>query len=303
MKDGILNVYKDKGYTSHDVVAIVKKITRKKCGHTGTLDPDATGVLPICLGRATRLADYIMADEKEYIADVIFGAETDTQDASGKVIEKVNFSFSEEQFGVALASFIGEYSQIPPMYSAKKQNGKKLYELARSGAEVVREPRLVHIFHIKVLEKNLPYRVKIKVRCSKGTYIRTLCSDLGKRLGGFAHMGSLIRTRSGNFNIENSITIEEIRRLAETGTLDELVIPMVNALSFTKATVSEKCEKAMYNGTALKIIDVVIDREPANGETVLMLNNEGVLVGLYEYSQARFKAKAIVYQDPSLPPS
>jgi len=294
MKDGILNIYKDKGYTSHDIVAIIKKVTRQKCGHTGTLDPDATGVLPICLGKATRLADYIMDDEKEYVANVIFGTETDTQDASGKVIDEAVFSFSDEQFMEAVASFIGEYSQIPPMYSAIKQNGKKLYELARSGAEVVREPRLVHIFHIEVLEKDLPRSAKILVRCSKGTYIRTLCSDLGKRLGGFAHMGSLVRTRSGNFNIENSITIEEIRRLAEAETLDELVISMESALSFAKATANEDCEKAMYNGVALKLSDVVIEREPTEGETVMLLNKEGILVGLYEHSQMRLKPKMIL---------
>jgi len=294
MKDGILNVYKEKGYTSHDVVAIIRKLTRQKCGHTGTLDPDATGVLPICLGKATKVADYIMATDKVYMAEVIFGTETETQDAAGKVIaEKRGFAFSEEQFDEVVKSFLGEYSQIPPMYSAIKQNGKKLYELARSGAEVERQPRLVHIFDIKVLDKDLPNYAKILVNCSKGTYIRTLCSDMGKMLGGFAHMGSLERTRSGYFNVENSIYIEEIRQKAADGTLGEYIIPIEKILPYKNVTANEECEKIMYNGGTLKLSDVHISCGIENGETIMMFNKENILVGLYEFVNETFKPKTI----------
>lgn len=203
--DGIINVYKEKGYTSHDVVAIVRKtLNIKKVGHTGTLDPDAEGVLPVCIGQATKLADYIMAERKSYRAEITFGAETTTQDASGEVVEKFDYEFNEEALREAVKSFIGKQTQLPPMYSAIKVNGKKLYELAREGKEIERKTRNIEIFDIKIVDIMPPDRAIIDVDCSKGTYIRSLCSDIGKKLGWGAYMSQLTRTASGNFHIEDT---------------------------------------------------------------------------------------------------
>ena len=298
--DGVINVHKNKGYTSHDVVAIVRKTfsgavgTKIKVGHTGTLDPDATGVLPVCLGKATKIADYIMADVKAYTAEIIFGTATDTQDASGSVIAEKATNFTEEQFHAALESFIGEYTQIPPMYSAVKVGGKKLYELAREGKEVARKPRLVEIFGITVQSAELPRRAVICVECSKGTYIRTLCADLGERLGGLAHMGELTRTRSGNFCIENSVEIDEIKRRAGEGTLCEIVTPIEQALPLPQAVACEACEKIMYNGGKLNSRDMTFRREPNEGELLFVVNKEGALVGLYEYTQGILKPRTML---------
>ena len=211
--DGIINIYKEKGFTSHDVVAVVRRtIGQKKVGHTGTLDPDATGVLPVCVGKATKLADYIMASEKTYIAEVTLGAFTDTQDSSGNILDRHEVDFDEEKIRTAINSFIGNLQQTPPMYSAIKINGKKLYELAREGKEVERKKRNITIFNIEILSFNPPDKFVMKVDCSKGTYIRTLCDDIGRKLGCGAYMSSLERTRSGSFVKENSITLDELRR-------------------------------------------------------------------------------------------
>ena len=184
MINGILNVYKEAGYTSHDVVAKLRGICRqKKIGHTGTLDPDAVGVLPVCLGNATRLCDMLTDKSKEYEAVLLLGKVTDTQDISGKVLEEHPVPAEEEKAVEAVLSFLGKYEQIPPMYSALKVNGKKLYELARAGKEVERAGRPVEIRQIEILSAALP-EITFRVVCSKGTYIRTLCHDIGARLRG-----------------------------------------------------------------------------------------------------------------------
>lgn len=212
--NGVVNINKPKGFTSHDVVAKLRGIlSTKKIGHTGTLDPDAVGVLPVCVGRATKIADMLTATEKEYVAEITLGSETDTQDSSGTVLNSVKVCVTEDDIQKAVSEFVGEISQIPPMYSAIKQDGKKLYELAREGKEVERKPRIVEIKEIEVtgfdLENN---KFTMRVACSKGTYIRTLCNDIGRKLGCFAHMSYLQRTKSGRFTIEGTYSLEDIEK-------------------------------------------------------------------------------------------
>lgn len=210
MISGIINVYKEKGFTSHDVVAKLRGILRqKKIGHTGTLDPDAEGVLPVCLGKATKVCDLLTDKDKEYEAVLLLGKATDTQDISGKVLKESPVSCQEEEVRAIIAGFVGNYSQIPPMYSALKVDGRKLCDLARAGKEVERAPRNVQIFSIDILEIALP-RVRMRVHCSKGTYIRTLCHDIGQALGCGGTMAALRRTRVGQFDIGQAVTLDEL---------------------------------------------------------------------------------------------
>lgn len=203
MINGIINVYKEAGFTSHDVVAKLRGILKqKKIGHTGTLDPDATGVLPVCLGKGTKLCDMLTNTDKTYEAVLELGITTDTQDISGRVLKQNEVSIHEDEIIECIEGFVGECMQIPPMYSALKVNGKKLYELAREGIEVERKPRKVVFREIEILDVSLP-RITLKVTCSKGTYIRTLCNDIGEALGCGGCMKSLIRTRVGIFAIED----------------------------------------------------------------------------------------------------
>ena len=220
MVNGILNVYKEKGYTSHDVVAKLRGIVgQKKIGHTGTLDPDAEGVLPVCLGRATKVCDMLTEKDKTYEAVLLLGKETDTQDISGTVLRVGETEgLTQEQVKDCVMSFVGEYDQIPPMYSALKVNGKKLYELAREGKTIERKSRKVEIKEIRILEMALP-RVRMEVSCSKGTYIRTLCHDIGEKLGCFGCMESLLRTKVSRFEIESSLKLSEIQKKSEEGKL------------------------------------------------------------------------------------
>ena len=200
MINGIVNIYKEKGYTSHDVVAVLRKVVgQKKIGHTGTLDPDATGVLPVCLGRATKVCELLTDHDKTYEALLLLGKTTDTQDISGEVLEERDpGNLTEEEVRSCIESFIGEYDQIPPMYSALKVNGKKLYELAREGKTVERKSRKVQIHGIRILEMNLPH-VRMEVDCSKGTYIRTLCHDIGEKLQVGGCMEELQRKKERRF--------------------------------------------------------------------------------------------------------
>lgn len=208
--DGILNIYKEKGYTSHDVVAILrKKLSIKRIGHTGTLDPNAEGVLVVCLGRATKAVTYLEADSKRYIAELTLGVTTDTGDIWGNVLSEKDVVLSEDEIKSAILSFKGKMSQVPPMYSALKVNGKKLYELAREGIEVNRKARDIEIFDIDIIEIN-NNKVRFEVFCSKGTYIRTLCEDMGAKLGVGGTMSALERIQAGNFKKETTIKLDEI---------------------------------------------------------------------------------------------
>lgn len=282
ISDGIINVYKEKGYTSHDVVAIIKKMTHLKTGHTGTLDPNAEGVLPVCLGRATKLSDYIAAEIKQYTATVAFGTATDTQDSSGAVIQTKPLIAAKEEAERAIMSFVGDYLQTPPMYSALKVGGKKLYELARQGKEVERKSRLIHIYDIKILKFDYPDSAEIAVTCSKGTYIRTLCADIGERCLCAAHMGDLLRTKTGNFELSQSKKLSEIKEAVEAGRLGEIIIPMGNALSgLAKVTVSAEADKLLYNGARVDLKFVNSQSELADGEKILAYDKNESLVGIY----------------------
>ena len=283
--DGIFNIYKEKGFTSHDVVAIVRRtIHMKKVGHTGTLDPDAEGVLPVCVGKATKLSDVIMDGRKSYRAMLRLGMTTTTEDASGEVLETKEVDFNEDKIREVVASFIGRLEQVPPMYSAVKVNGKKLYELAREGKEIERKSRTIEVYDIRIRQFLPPDRVEIDVDCSKGTYIRTLCSDIGKALGCGGHMAELLRTRTGAFSLENAIRLDELKALAEQEKVETVLLTMEEALEdFPVVKVSEKSQKFLYNGG--KIQERFLTEKPAvltEGEIVATYDYENNLVGLYE---------------------
>ncbi len=258
--NGIIIVNKEKGFTSHDVVAKLRGILRfKKIGHTGTLDPDATGVLPVCVGKATKVCDLLTDREKTYVAVVKLGVTTDTQDMSGTLQSEQEVTADEAQVRDAIMSFVGGYEQIPPMYSALKVNGKKLYELARQGKEIERQPRHVDIPNIKIIEIGIPC-VRFVVECSKGTYIRALCADIGARLGCGAAMESLKRTRVGNFKIEDAVTLREVERLVETGDCEKYIItPDSIFMEYEGAVVKPEAEHALLNGN--KLSSGHLDRE------------------------------------------
>lgn len=211
--NGLINVYKEKGWTSFDVVNKLRNLLKvKKCGHTGTLDPEAMGVLCICIGKATKLADKLTASDKEYETVMLLGKTTDTQDITGVVTKESKVMVSERDVLDAIFSFVGEGEQIPPMYSAKKVKGKKLYELAREGKVIERKPSPINIYSIDVLEVNLP-RVKMRINCSKGTYIRTLCNDIGESLGCGGVMEELLRTKACGFSVTESVKVSDIQEL------------------------------------------------------------------------------------------
>ncbi len=266
MINGVVNIYKEAGFTSHDVVAKLRgMVKQKKIGHTGTLDPAAEGVLPVCLGNATKLCDLLTDWDKTYEAVLLLGVETDTQDCTGRILGESPVEASEEQVGRAVFSFLGDYDQIPPMYSALKVGGKKLYELAREGKEVERSPRRVQIYSLEILHMELP-RVRLRVTCSKGTYIRTLCHDIGKRLGCGGCMESLLRTRVGLFDVENSLRLSRLEQMlcpeGETPlspgdpALEERLgeyLTRVDALfpEYGRCVLLPQGDKAVYNGNAL----------------------------------------------------
>lgn len=249
--NGIIIIDKPLGKTSHDMVYFMRKLTGiKKVGHTGTLDPEATGVLPICIGSAAKAADMLTLSDKRYTAELVLGMTTDTQDASGEVLTECAVNLTYEEIASAVKSFEGETDQIPPMYSAIKQNGKKLYELARKGIDVERKKRKITIHEINILDiDTVDYRIKIDVLCSKGTYIRTLCEDIGIKLGVGAYMNALRRTRTGPFSLEESYTVEELRRLNEAGTLNSAVIPIDFVFrEYPALKLNEKQTKSITNG-------------------------------------------------------
>ena len=236
--DGIFNIYKEKGFTSHDVVAIVRRtIHMKKVGHTGTLDPDAEGVLPVCVGKATKLSDVIMDGRKSYRAMLRLGVTTTTEDASGEVLETKAVVFDEGKIRAAVAAFIGRLEQVPPMYSAVKVNGKKLYELAREGKEIARKARTIEVYDIRIRRFLPPDRVEMDIDCSKGTYIRTLCADIGKALGCGGHMAELLRTATGSFSLENAIKLDDLKALAEQERAEDALLTMQEARGLSRSEV------------------------------------------------------------------
>jgi len=278
MYSGIINIFKEKDYSSNDAVQIVKKITKSKAGHTGTLDPQATGVLPICLGRATKIADYIMDGTKEYVAKVILGTATDTQDSHGEVIASSGHIPGMDDVLAILPKFLGDVVQTPPMYSAIKVKGKKLYEYARAGVEVERKQRQINISGIDVLRWDMPRGFVIRVACSKGTYIRTLCADIGETLGTHAHMGKLIRTRSSSFTVANSVSLADLREID----IAKVLLPIESALShLPKVSVSEGGYKYLQNGNKIPL--ELVDAADFSGHPppYLVFDHEGKLGGIF----------------------
>ena len=252
--DGIINVYKEKGYTSHDVVAKLRGILhQKKIGHTGTLDPDATGVLPVCLGKATKVCELLTDKKKTYLAVVRLGVQTDTQDLTGTIVEEKEVQVTGEQIRETAAFFLGEYEQIPPMYSAVKVNGKRLYELARQGKEVERKARKVHIYTCDIREIDLANNeFLMEVTCSKGTYIRTLCQDIGEKLGCGAAMASLVRLRVDRFNLEDALTLERIESLQKENALAPFILPVDQLFdAYDKMVVEDKAVSYLQNGNKI----------------------------------------------------
>lgn len=254
MINGILNVYKEKGFTSHDVVAKLRGILKqKKIGHTGTLDPDAEGVLPVCLGNATKLCDMLADKSKTYETVLQLGVETDTQDMSGTILEEKPVECTMEEIQRVVMEFVGEYAQIPPMYSAKKISGKKLYELAREGKVVERKPSMVQIHSIDILDVDMENaRISMRVDCSKGTYIRTLCHDIGQKLGCKGAMQSLLRTRVSNFCLKDSLRLCEIEARKEDKDFMDVIQPPDKVFEeYSAITVLESAERLLYNGNGI----------------------------------------------------
>jgi len=249
--NGIINVLKPSGMTSHDVVSFIRRtLNIKKVGHTGTLDPNAAGVLPICVGKATKLVQYFNDFKKQYRAELSFGFETDTQDKYGNVINKCKIlDFNNNDIERALENFEGIIEQIPPMYSAIKYNGKKLYEFARQGKIIERKPRKVIIYNSRLIKAYDNNKILFDVECSGGTYVRSLCSDIGRFLGTYGCMTFLLRTRVGIFSIDNSFTLEEIAEHKRLDQVDKIMLPLDYALKKYKSIrLNEKFLSILVNG-------------------------------------------------------
>lgn len=254
--NGYFNIAKPTGMSSAAIVAVLRRLTGvKRIGHAGTLDPEAAGVLPVMTGKATRLFDYLADKEKEYVAVCAFGSATDTQDATGTVIERGENYPDRETFLHAAEGLTGEVTQTPSMYSAIKVGGRPLYLRARRGETVEVPQRVVRIESIDLIRETENHGFEIRVRCGRGTYIRTLCDDLGKRCGCPAHMRSLIRTRSGAFSIDNAISPEEAKALAEEGRLAEYLLPPDYALKHLPRTdIPEKLARLVINGAKMPLV-------------------------------------------------
>lgn len=289
--DGVINVFKNTGMTSFDVVRVIKKtLGEKKVGHTGTLDPEASGVLPICVGKATKIIDYIMDSDKVYEVEFKLGIKTTTYDLEGEIIEEKDpSSLINSEISKAIFSFEREYSQVPPMYSALKQNGVRLYELARQGIEVERQGRLISIYKIEDVEINNPY-VKMKVTCSKGTYIRSLCFDIGEILGVGAAMTKLKRSQTSKFTEEEAINISDI-------TLDNIkdyIISIDDALdNYEKLVVSNNFSKLLING--VKVFDKRLTKDKIEiGRLYRVYDENSKFIGLGKGDQKGFKIEKLL---------
>ena len=297
MLNGIINVYKEVGFTSRDAVSKLTGILRqRKIGHTGTLDPAAEGVLPMCIGKATKLCELLTDHRKQYIAEIKFGIATDTEDVTGEIVEETGFSnewykehLSEAVLSKVISGFVGKQLQTPPMYSAKRVGGKRLYELAREGKVIERKPCEITIYSIEIKNIDVSRReATIVVDCSKGTYIRTLCKDIGNELGCKAAMKSLVRTKTGNFLLENSYKLDEIEKLVRENRVSEIVIPIEDVFkNLQRVDVSGYAGILLENGGIIKAAAVKPDieaLEPKNGEKFRMYNDEGEFKAVYSYN-------------------
>lgn len=287
MYNGVVNVYKEQDYTSFDVVAKLRGVFgQKKIGHTGTLDPMAEGVLPIVLGCATKLSELITSEDKEYDGVLRLGIKTDTDDITGKIIaEGQPFALEQDIIG-AFQGFQGKLMQIPPIYSAIKKDGKKLYEYARQGQEIELEPRPVEIFKLDIQKIEMP-DVHFHVKCSKGTYIRSLCRDIGDELGCYGTLAALRRTETCGFRMEDGLKISDLQRLKEEGRLESAVLPIDSLLSDSpKAEIRNGAEKLLVNGNKLSE-DMLISDEPEDAlhaAPYIRIYSDKELSALYKYN-------------------
>ena len=309
MINGVINIYKERGFTSHDVVAKLRGILKqKKIGHTGTLDPDAEGVLPVCLGKGTRLCDMLTDHSKVYEAVLLLGQSTDTQDVSGTVLQEASVEVSEEEVREAIMSFVGPYDQSPPMYSALKVNGQKLCDLARAGKEVERKARPVEIYEIQIEEIYLP-RVRMTVSCSKGTYIRTLCHDIGEKLKCHGCMESLLRTRVGQFQLKDSLTLAQVETYRDENRVSEIVMPVDQVFSDCPALkLTKEAAKLGYNGNPFsstqaltedgQMVDKSLEISLNSGKWFRVYDPERVFIGVYAYDSKRdqFRPEKMFYE-------
>lgn len=279
--EGIINVLKPPGMTSSDVVVWMRKVLKiKKIGHTGTLDPGVAGVLPLCVGKGTRLAEYITEQGKAYLAEVAFGITTDTQDAFGKVTQVTSTDLRQSDLERILPGFMGEILQTPPMYSAVRKEGKHLYEYARQGITIERTPREVSIYILKLekwYEGEFP-RAILNIECSKGTYIRTLSHDLGQALGCGAHMSNLLRVRSGPFKIQESWTLEEIEEAVRESTYPFL-LPLTAGIDLPRVFLSAVRANAFRHGLPTKR-ELVKAPPPEGNEPYVQVIEDGELIGI-----------------------
>ncbi len=313
MISGIINVYKEKGFTSHDVVAKLRGILKqKKIGHTGTLDPDAEGVLPVCLGKATKVCDLLTDKDKEYEAVLLLGKVTDTQDISGKALKESLVSCKEEEVREIIAGFVGNYSQIPPMYSALKVDGRKLCDLARAGKEVERAPREVQIFSIEIIEIDLP-RIRMRVHCSKGTYIRTLCHDIGEAAGCGGCMESLLRTRVADFRLQDARKLSEIEKQVQDVRAKEpqKELSKEDLTGFLQDTdsvfrqypcvsVKEEFIKPLYNGNPLKTHWLSEWQNEYQADLVRVYDSNQAFAGIYCWEGTRGCIRPVkVFMEPA----
>ncbi len=287
MINGIINVNKEKGFTSHDVVAKLRGIVgQRKIGHTGTLDPDATGVLPVCLGKATKLCDMLTDKNKTYETTLLLGLETDTQDITGEILNKAEVvPYKEAEVEACIYSFLGEYDQVPPMYSALKVNGKKLYELAREGKTVERKARRVEILAIEITSMNLP-EVTMTVTCSKGTYIRTLCHDIGQNLGVGGCMKELKRTKVSSFLIQDSLTLSQLQELKDRGELDTCIQPIDSVFqTLDRYELPEELEFLAFNGNPLCVKEYTPLPSWGDNQSIRVYDRKQRFVGIYKYRE------------------
>lgn len=287
MIDGFINIYKEQGFTSFDVVAKLRGILKqKKIGHTGTLDPMAEGVLLVCLGSATKMCDLLTEKNKTYTCTMLLGKTSDTEDVTGVMTDVTDVYPDEKTVRAAVMSFVGDYMQIPPMYSAIKVNGKKLYELARAGQVIEREPRPVTIHSINIQSVELP-RVTFDVSCSKGTYIRSLCRDIGEKLGCGAVMEKLVRTEVKGFTIEESLTLDAVEKARDDGTLMQHVLTTDKLMpDIPELHISVKGAKLLANGNKLSA-DSFVENQIYMDTYVKVYDENGRFAALYEYSDEK----------------